>query len=49
MEFPSRVAKVWLQVHMCPMEIILMSADLRLGLPSKIHIREKSSWCRNSG
>jgi hypothetical protein len=31
------------------MEILSMSADLRRGLPSKIHIREKFSWCRNSG
>ena len=43
MEFPSRVAKVWLQVHMCRMEIISMSTDLRRGLLSKIHIREKFS------
>ena len=48
MEFPSLVTRVWLQVHTYQMEIILMSADLRRGLPSKIHIREKFSWCHNS-
>jgi hypothetical protein len=49
MEFPCRVTKAWLQVHMCRREVTSMSADLRQGLPSKIHTREKFSWCRNSG
>ena len=48
MEFPCRVTKVWLQVRICRREIISMSANLLRGLPSKIHIREKFSWCRNS-